>query len=142
MSIIMRKPWIPALLMALAAITACHENSYGPTNHTPEADKPENIVKGSFAEGADISWVTEMERDGMRFYNATGAEFSLTQDNTILFERIRQRNITENHSRICGNHTIDTDLLLSYNKAGNAIISHSESAIFASCHLNRETRTQ
>ena len=71
-----------------------------------------------------------------------GTHFSLTQDNTILFERIPQRNITENHSRICGNHTIDTDILLSYNKAGNAIISHSESAIFASCHLNRETRTE
>ena len=41
----MRKSWISALLMALAVTTACQENPYGPTNHTPEVDKPEDIVK-------------------------------------------------------------------------------------------------
>ena len=30
--------------------------------------------RGSFAKGCDISWLTEMERDGVRFYDADGEE--------------------------------------------------------------------
>ena len=64
--------------MALAVTTACQENPYGPTGHVPEVNKPEEIIKGSYAEGADISWVTEMENDGVKFYNASGSETECT----------------------------------------------------------------
>ena len=32
------------------------------------------IISNSFAKGADISWVTEMEDDGVKFYNSSGTE--------------------------------------------------------------------
>ncbi|MCM1031929.1 MAG: arabinogalactan endo-1,4-beta-galactosidase [Oscillibacter sp.] len=41
-------------------------------------DKPELIIDpvemGTFAKGADVSWVTQMEADGVKFYNAKGEE--------------------------------------------------------------------
>ena len=36
-------------------------------------DPPQNEPKTEFAKGADISWITEMEAAGLKFYNATGA---------------------------------------------------------------------
>jgi arabinogalactan endo-1,4-beta-galactosidase len=35
---------------------------------------PDNLSKVNFAKGADVSWVTQMERDGIKFYNAQGTE--------------------------------------------------------------------
>lgn len=37
----------------------------------PEGD---TLVVADFAKGADIGWLTEMEADGVKFYNAEGAE--------------------------------------------------------------------
>ena len=40
---------------------------------TPTPDPtPDNNL--SFYKGADISWITEMEKDGKKFYNAAGKE--------------------------------------------------------------------
>lgn len=35
---------------------------------------PDNHSKVNFAKGADVSWVTQMERDGIKFYNSKGTE--------------------------------------------------------------------
>ena len=105
--IYMRKSWISALLMALAVTTACQENPYGPTNHTPEVDKPEEIVKGSYAEGADISWVTEMENDGVKFYNASGSETECTAlMKEIGFDAIRLRVWVDPEEGWCGKEDV------------------------------------
>ena len=49
-------------LFAIAAMAAC-------TSSNQPDSKP-----GSFAKGADISWLTEQEQDGVKFYNAQGQE--------------------------------------------------------------------
>ncbi len=47
--------------------------------HTPvEKEDPIVIDRTAFAKGADISWVTEMESKGMKFYNAEGTETECT----------------------------------------------------------------
>ena len=40
---------------------------------------PPVIVTPFFAKGADISWVTEMESDGVKFYNALGVQMDVLQ---------------------------------------------------------------
>ena len=40
--------------------------------------QPEPAPERSFVKGADISWVTEMESNGYKFYNAAGQERELT----------------------------------------------------------------
>lgn len=70
-------------LLAMTMLASCEKNPYGPTDHTPEPDKPEpekpaETPKGTFAEGADISWLTQMEADGQKFYTAEGKETECT----------------------------------------------------------------
>ena len=76
--------------------------------HTrPEADNPDEIAKDSFAEGADISWVTEMERDGIRFCNATGAETECTDlMKEIGFDAIRLRVWVDPEEGWCGKEDV------------------------------------
>lgn len=61
-----------------------------------EADKqPEPEIpatKAEFVKGADISWVTEMERDGVTFYNSDGKEIECTAlMKEIGFDAVRLR---------------------------------------------------
>ncbi len=73
---------LPAAVLALLALISlsccsCSPENTQPTNpDTPE--KPTEIDRTAFAKGADISWVTEMESKGMKFYNAKGEETELT----------------------------------------------------------------
>ena len=62
-------------------LTACGGGSDEPEAPVPEPTPtpnptpdptPDNTV--SFYKGADISWITEMEKDGKKFYNASGQE--------------------------------------------------------------------
>ena len=46
-------------------------------NPTPLPQEAE-VQETAFAEGADISWVTKMESDGQRFYNAAGVPSELS----------------------------------------------------------------
>lgn len=79
--------------MILAAFTSCDDNPYGPTDHTPETGQPETeISKNGFAKGADISWATQMEKDGIRFYSSDGKETECTSlMKEIGFDAIRLR---------------------------------------------------
>ena len=74
-------------MVAMAAMTGCEKNPYGPTGYTPgtedkddeKKDTTELVQPVTFAEGADISWVTEMERDGVKFFNPEGQETECTK---------------------------------------------------------------
>jgi len=50
------------------ALAACKKkDSTSPANPNPPKDQ-------FFAKGADISWLTQMEAEGQKFYNAGGTE--------------------------------------------------------------------
>ena len=63
------------ILTAAAAILAASCNNKSP--QTPTTG-PEQDTTSAFAKGADISWTTEMERDGIRFKTADGVEMECT----------------------------------------------------------------
>ena len=76
----LRQPNIKAMknqfrkIMLLAALTifslsACSDDE----NNTTPQSKPTYDMTG-FAKGADVSWLSEMEKAGSKFYNASGAE--------------------------------------------------------------------
>jgi arabinogalactan endo-1,4-beta-galactosidase len=56
------------LLAANFLFAACQKNKTAPTPVPPV------VADTSFVKGADISWVTEMESAGRKFYNAAGTE--------------------------------------------------------------------
>lgn len=82
----MKKSLIKMMMLAACSIfslTACggDDNGGGSSkgddgdNQNPTekpTEKPTETV--TFAKGADISWVTEMEKSGMKFYNANGKQ--------------------------------------------------------------------
>ena len=61
----------PILIAALAifSLSACSDDE----NNTTPQSKPTYDMTG-FAKGADVSWLSEMEKAGSKFYNANGAE--------------------------------------------------------------------
>jgi len=54
-------------LLILFLFPACGKSSDNPAPEPPE-------TKTVFAKGADVSWVTQMEKEGCKFYNAAGKE--------------------------------------------------------------------
>jgi arabinogalactan endo-1,4-beta-galactosidase len=48
-----------------------------PTSPTQPATYKPPVVSSSFVKGADISWVTQMESSGVKFYDKTGAQQDL-----------------------------------------------------------------
>ncbi|MDY6417650.1 MAG: glycosyl hydrolase 53 family protein [Bacteroidales bacterium] len=69
-----RKQYILTLLAAAAFLCVCCGKAPQTTPETPPEVEPESF----FCKGADISWVTEMEKNGYKFYNAAGQERELT----------------------------------------------------------------
>ena len=66
-------------LAAAVTICSCDDNPYGPTGYIPPTPQPEEpVTAGGYAKGADISWITEMEKDGQKFYNAAGEQKECT----------------------------------------------------------------
>ena len=68
----------PRLLLAIATLflTACHCSKPAPVTHDepdPEV-KPKPVPTPSFAKGADISWVSEMEKGGRTFQLSSGTK--------------------------------------------------------------------
>ena len=67
----MKRSFLKSFLFAafaLLAFSSCSDD----TNTTPQTE-PKYDMTG-FAKGADISWLTEMEASGKKFYNAKGSE--------------------------------------------------------------------
>lgn len=56
-------------LMASVLLISCSNNTPTPVEPTPVTP-----VASTFAKGADISWITEMEAKGIKFYNASGTQ--------------------------------------------------------------------
>lgn len=97
------------IMMAAAALTvfaACEkEQKGGNGGETPVVPAP--VVKNGFAEGADISWVTQMEEDGVKFYNAAGAETECTAlMKEIGFDAIRLRVWVNPEGGWCGKEDV------------------------------------
>ncbi|MGN0190161.1 MAG: arabinogalactan endo-beta-1,4-galactanase [Candidatus Cryptobacteroides sp.] len=66
-------------IFAIAAIlSAASCGSCTKPASAPEKEQPQEIDRTAFAKGADISWVTEMESKGMKFYNSEGKERECT----------------------------------------------------------------
>ena len=71
-------------LLMMTAVAACDDSKTdrdqnGTGNGGSDDDnKTEVVDKVVFAKGADISWVTQMESQGMKFYNSAGAETECT----------------------------------------------------------------
>ena len=66
------KIMLPAIALALAACGNSKSNEAPENGQQPE--NPETPSTVTFAKGADISWVTEMEAAGEKFYNRDGVE--------------------------------------------------------------------
>lgn len=68
-----RMKFLTFLFSAAFAVLACssHNESDPNAGGLPDNGETSGI---EFAKGADISWVTEMEHKGMKFYNASGVE--------------------------------------------------------------------
>ena len=68
-----------AAVLILISAASCEDNPYGATGHVPDKGKEDIVIeKSEFAKGADISWVTQMEEDGVQFYGADGKTMECT----------------------------------------------------------------
>ena len=67
--------FIQAFMIASAVLTSCSKD---PDDGNEKNETPDAIEKGEFAKGADISWVTQMEKDGVKFYGADGNSIECT----------------------------------------------------------------
>ncbi len=68
-----------AAAASLFALLGCSACTTSPLPHTPVTpEEPTVIDRTAFAKGADISWTTQMESEGMKFYNAEGVETECT----------------------------------------------------------------
>ncbi|WP_256011739.1 glycoside hydrolase family 53 protein [Desertivirga xinjiangensis] len=72
------KQFLPALLILIVLVIACKKTSG--TNAGEEPDTTDPVDQGTaLAKGADISWLTEMEAAGIKFYNNAGTQQDLLQ---------------------------------------------------------------
>lgn len=95
------------MLIIAGALASCGEKRYGQTEPVPEVpdipDVPAEIKKNGFADGADISWVTQMENDGVKFYDSEGAVTECTGlMKQIGFDAIRLRVWVDPEDGWCG----------------------------------------
>ena len=91
------------MALAAAAMLACNEDRHTPDPEKPDTETPSETVKGKYAEGADISWATQMEADGQKFYNAAGKETECTAlMKEIGFDAIRLRVWVDPEEGWCG----------------------------------------
>ena len=74
----MKKSLIKMMMLAACSIfslTACGgDDNGGGSSKGDDGDNQNPTETVTFAKGADISWVTEMEKSGMKFYNANGKQ--------------------------------------------------------------------
>lgn len=79
--------WFVTIALLILINTGCKKTPKGETMMYPE---PEPI--GTYAKGADVSWVSEMEANGKKFYNNAGVQedlFKILKDKGINAIRLR-----------------------------------------------------
>lgn len=75
----MKKYWKILTAAAIVAAVSCTpEDKPGNENENNQAQNGTGIERTDFAKGADISWVTQMESEGSKFYNSKGEERECT----------------------------------------------------------------
>ena len=62
--------WICAIVLVCLNLSCSKGSSSAPPTTTPTYKPP--VVASSFSKGADISWVTQMEASGYKFYDSNG----------------------------------------------------------------------
>lgn len=101
----MKRSRLLAGMIAAIAMMACDGH-----HSTPDDNKQDNepeTGKVVFAEGADISWATQMEKDGVRFYNAQGKETECTAlMKEIGFDAVRLRVWVDPEEGWCGKEDV------------------------------------
>ncbi|WP_291529825.1 glycoside hydrolase family 53 protein [Bacteroides sp. UBA939] len=108
---------LTSLLCIASIILACGGNN-GAKPGTDELPGNGDTPAAEFAKGADISWVTEMEQKGMKFYNAAGTEtdcFQLMKELGLNAIRLRVWVNPEEHGNWCNKE----DLLAKAKRAAN-----------------------
>ena len=91
-----------------------------PTPTPTPNPEPTPETSMSFYKGADVSWVTEMEQDGKKFYNAAGKEadcFVLMKE--VGMKAIRLR-VWVNPEKVYGNYCHQTDVVAKAKRAKEA----------------------
>ena len=74
-TIAMLKKIIPSVTLILSVILfSCSKGGSTGTTVTPPVTKPTDTTVYTFAQGADISWVTQMESAGNLFYDSSGKQ--------------------------------------------------------------------
>lgn len=79
--------WFAIIALLMAISTGCKKTPTGETMFYPEPDPI-----GTYAKGADVSWISEMEAGGKKFYNNAGVEqdlFKILKDKGINAVRLR-----------------------------------------------------
>ena len=71
----MREMFIKVILLASAFLFFITGTSCSSDSATSEQEKECDM--SDFAKGADVSWLTEMEHDGVKFYNQQGKRIKL-----------------------------------------------------------------
>src|ERR1700733_14487022 len=71
---IMKKGFL--FLFSVFLFSAC-KKSGGTTNNNNLPPVDTTATTSFFAKGSDVSWVTQMEASGIKFYNSNGAEQDL-----------------------------------------------------------------
>lgn len=106
-----------AALLGLSA-TGCTEDS--PVTNPPVVHEPVEIERGTFAKGADVSWVTEFESKGYKFQTQAGEEKELMtllrDDCGVNAIRLRVWVNPENDSEVQGWCNID-DVVIKASRA-------------------------
>lgn len=76
----MKKIQLTPILALVVLLAACGKSSAG--SNTGGTTNPPTVIPStstSFAKGADISWLTQMESAGYKFYTAAGSEMECMQ---------------------------------------------------------------
>jgi arabinogalactan endo-1,4-beta-galactosidase len=71
----MKKIFCVHVITALFLVVSCSNKGSTVHPHVPTYTPP--VVSSSFAKGADISWVTQMESSGVKFYDKSGSQQDL-----------------------------------------------------------------
>lgn len=113
--------FIPATLISAFCLLGC-ERTPSPTPDIPGSgdntatDTTETIDPVTYAKGADISWITQMEDDGVKFYDAEGDEtdcFELMKE--LGFNAIRLRVWVDPEEGWCGKEDVLKKAARAYN---------------------------
>lgn len=66
-------------LLLLIAAMACTKSNNGAGNNNGGDTTVIPVTPSAFVKGADVSWISEMEAGGIKFYNANGAAADVMQ---------------------------------------------------------------